>query len=172
MSDDDLPKLAPGYVRLAVLLESPEGVTNGDVVKATGVDLDHLGPVLVLGEQAWVDVERDLADQAREGLQRLGPTQISAVKPILYKYQWLRLGAGRNHGLTMGQLRKLLTRADAGPIGRIHINNTHTMVGIREDHLERVEAHFAEARVNGVAVRPERMRADQVREAPDFKPKR
>jgi len=169
---EDLPQLAAGYVRLAVLLEGGRAVTHGDVVRASGVGLDHLGPVLVLDNQAWVDVVQDQAESVRQGLESLGPTQVMAAEPIRYQYRWLRLGAGRNHGLTMGQLRKLLNRADAGPLGRIHINNTPTLVGLREDHIEGVERHFAEARVNGVTVRPTRPPPGEIREPPDYKPKR
>lgn len=169
---EDLPQLAPGYVRLAVLLKDPERITNGDLVRATGVGPDRLGPVLILGHQASVDVERDQADLAREGLSKLGPTQIVAIEQVTHRYVWLRFQAGRNHGLTMGQLRKLLIKADAGPIGRIHINNTHSLIGVRDDHLERTLQHFAEARVNGVAIKPQQLAPGTIREAPDYKRRR
>lgn len=169
---EEMPALAPGFVRLAVLLKDPSAVTNGDLVRATGVDLDHLGPVLVLGHQASVDVLREMAEQAREGLNKLGPTQIVDIKQVIHSYAWIRLSAGRNHGLTMGQLKKLLARADAGPIGKIHINNTHSLIGVRDDHIERTMAHFAEARVNGVAMKPQRVPLSAVRDGPEFKPRR
>ena len=166
---DELPALAPGFVRLAVLLESAGSVTNGDLVRATGVSPEHLGPVLVLGNQGTVDVERALADKARTGLAALGPTQIVAIQQVVHTWVWLRFQVGRNHGLTMGQLKKLLTRADAGPVGRIHINNTHTLIGVRDDHVERTLEHFAQSRVNGVAVKPQRLPAGTMREAPNYR---
>jgi hypothetical protein len=165
-----IPPLQSGYLRVAVLLKDPSAVTNGDLVRATGVDLDYLGPVLIHGHQASIDVAMSVAEQAREGLAKLGPTQVVTAAPVRYAYRWLRLGVGRNHGLSMGQLRKMLERAKAGPLGRIHVNNTHTLVGVREDFLDAVVEHFTDARTNGAALRPEVLKEGAMKEKPDYKP--
>ena len=57
-----------GYVRLSVLLDKP--CTPGELAKACGVDLDHLGPIVINGDQALVDVTTDEAPTAREGLKK------------------------------------------------------------------------------------------------------
>lgn len=164
------PPLRPGFTRIGVLLKRPDTVTNGDLVRATGVPLEELGPVLILGAQAQIDVAIAHAEQARGGLATLGPTQVVNSVPIRHPYRWVRLQVGRNHGLSMGQLRKLLTRYDAGPIGRIHINNTHTLVGVRADHLDGLLEAGAAARTNGAALRPELLPPNALWERPDYKP--
>jgi hypothetical protein len=52
-------------------------------------------------------------------------------------------------------LRKVMVAADALPLGKFNINNTHTMVGVLDQKAEAVLAHLADGRINGQAVRPE-----------------
>ena len=68
---------------------------------------------------------------------------------------------GRNHGLTIGQLRKLLVTADALPLGKFNINNTHTMVGVQDQKAAAICARMADLRINGQAVRPELVAANK-----------
>jgi hypothetical protein len=72
-----------------------------------------------------------------------------------WNFRWLKLNVGRNHGLTLGQLRKVLAAADALPLGKFNINNTHTMVGVQDQKAAGIVARLADARINGQAVRPE-----------------
>lgn len=116
----------------------------------SGMALDDLGPVLVLEGSAVVDVRTELGRSAREHLERLGPTRL-----VGWQWQWLKLSIGRNHGLNIGQLKKVMLSVDALPLGRILINNTHTLVGLQDFKLPAVLARMATLRVNGYAARPE-----------------
>jgi hypothetical protein len=106
--------------------------------------------VLVLEGSAVVDVRTELGRSAREHLERLGPTRL-----VGWQWQWLKLSIGRNHGLNIGQLKKVMLSVDALPLGRILINNTHTLVGLQDFKLPAVLARMTTLRVNGYAARPE-----------------
>ena len=153
---DDKPPLAPGFVRIQLLIEKPGGATPGELVSATGIDPEHVGVVLIDGHQGLVDVAEAHGEQARKGLDRIGITQVTHAQRPPPTWSWLRITVGRNHGLTIGQLRKLLRRFGASRLGQIHINNTFTLVGLRDDEIDQVEAQLADHRINGVAARPAR----------------
>ncbi len=147
---DDLPTLTKGFVRISVRLPSGEAYTPGELAKIVNVPLDQLGPIVVGPGEAFVDVRYDTGRQARINLERVGPAKL-----VEWEWQWLKIGLGRNHGLAMGQLKKILQTADALPLGRISINNTHTLVGIQDFKLPGVIERMAQLRVNGFAARPE-----------------
>jgi hypothetical protein len=151
---DELPDPAPGFVRIQVRL--PRALpgdgqpTPGDLARMSGVALDDLGLVQVLDGSAMVDVRTEHGKTAREHLERIGPTRL-----VGWDWQWLKLNIGRNHGLNIGQLKKVMLSVDALPLGRILINNTHTMVGVQDFKLPAVLTRMSTLRVNGYAARPE-----------------
>lgn len=148
-----LPSLAIGYVRLEVRFRLASGSpppTPGELVRASNCHPDELGPIMVAGINAVVDVRHAAAGKARDGLGALGLVRVAD-----HNFRWIRLMVGRNHGLTIGQLRKVLVAADALPLGKFNINNTHTMVGILDQKAQAVVDRLATTRVNGAAVRPE-----------------
>jgi hypothetical protein len=148
---ESLPPVASGYVRIEVRFRLPGAPpTPGDIARATGVHPDELGPIMVAGLNAVCDVRSTVAPRARIGLDALGQTRIAD-----WNFRWLRLAVGRNHGLTIGQLRKVMAAADALPLGKFNINNTHTMVGVQDQKAAAVVARLTETRINGQAVRPE-----------------
>lgn len=150
---DVLPPLAAGYVRLEVRFRLPAGKpppTPGEVARISGCHPDELGPLMVAGVNAIVDLRHGSVTKARDSLSALG-----VVKVADWNFRWLKLMVGRNHGLTIGQLRKVLVAADALPMGKFNINNTHTMVGILDHKVDAVVARLSEIRINGAAVRPE-----------------
>ena len=147
---DSLPDPAPGFVRISVHLPRGESYTPGELARLSGMEAASLGPVAVLEGEGFVDVPADLGKQARERLERIGPTRL-----IGWQWQWLKLAIGRNHGLSIGQLRKIMTTADALPLGRISINNTHTMVGLQDFKLPAVVARLTSLKINGFLARPE-----------------
>lgn len=147
---DELPDPAPGFVRIQVRLPRDGQPTPGDLARMSGVALDDLGLVQVLDGSAVVDVRTEHGKTAREHLERLGPTRL-----VGWEWQWLKLNIGRNHGLNIGQLKKVMLSVDALPLGRILINNTHTMVGVQDFKLPAVLARMSTLRVNGYAARPE-----------------
>ena len=146
----ELPPVKPGYVRIGVRLPVGNATTPGQLASAAGVDLDQVGVIHVLDHEAFVEVRYDYARGARQNLERIGPTRM-----LQWSWQWLKLGVGRNHGLTIGQLRKLLLTTDANPLGRLHVNNTHSLVGLHDSKLPPVLTKLQSARINGFAVRPE-----------------
>jgi hypothetical protein len=147
----DLPPPKTGFVRLLVRLPPGEH-TPGAIATATGIDLDHLGPVQVHedGSVATVDVAVTHAKGVRYTLEKFGPVRIIDVT-----WQWLKIMIGRNHGLTIGHLKKILQAADAAPLGKIHIQNTHSLIGVQDHKMAAVVAKLAGTKVNGYAVRPE-----------------
>ena len=168
---EDLPTLQIGFTRLAVLLDRPQGITPGVIASRIGVDLDHLGPVLVMDNQCLVDVANDYANRARTGLEDLGPVQEIGRKERPITFQWLRLSVGRNHGLTLAHLRKVLERTNPGPLGRIHVNNTHSTIGLRDDVIDSVIEQLKDIKVNGAAAKPERVPDGEIYESAEFKRK-
>lgn len=147
---EDLPAPAPGFVRIQVRLARDAQPTPGDLARMSGVALDDLGPVQVLDGSAVVDVRTEHGRVAREQLERLGPTRL-----VGWEWQWLKLNIGRNHGLNIGQFKKIMLNVDALPLGRILINNTHTLVGVQDFKLPAILARMGTLRVNGYAARPE-----------------
>ena len=163
----DLQPPQSGFVRLSILLDKP--CTPGDLAKACGVDLDHLGPIVIDGDQALVDVTTEEAPVAREGLKTLGATQLqSRGKKPDPKWAWLRMAVGRNHGMTIGQFRRIMERSPCGPLGKIHLNNTHTLVGIHEEIFNEACSYFADMKINGIAVRPGRPEQGEVTDGPMY----
>lgn len=164
------PELADGYARLVVTPTNESDLTPGAAARAVGIDLDAVGAIHVSAQQIVVDVL--LADvlRARDGLQQLGPVKIVKTAPIEQTWAWFKLHVGRNHGLTMGLLRKLFNRAQLTELGRIEIRNTCAYVGLTTEALENAIAHFADAKVNGITVRPCRAPAGEMRGDPAFHP--
>lgn len=147
---DQPPPIAEGFVRIAVRLPRGEQYTPGEVARLAGIPLEALGPIVVAEGGASVDVLADQGKAARAALERVGPTRLEG-----WSWRWLRLGLGRNHGLSIGQLKRILQNADALPLGRIHIQNTHSLVGIQDFKLPAVLEKLKPLRVNGFAARPE-----------------
>lgn len=165
----DLPAPRPGFARLAVLCTRTRPQGPGEVARATGLDPDDIGPVSVVDDQVLIDIRRDHGLAVRERLARYGPVQLADLgREPAPRWAWVRLAIGRNHGLTISQLRKLLERAGVGQPGRIHINNTHTAVGLREDVIDATIAWFAAHRVNGSATRPVRPPPGTIKGDPAF----
>lgn len=163
---NDLPQVKPGFVRIGVRLRPGNTVTPGDLVTAAGVKLEEIGPITVLDNEAYVEIGHVVARTARFNLDRVGPTRI-----LQWNWRWLKLNIGRNHGLTIGQLRKLMQTVDASPLGRLHVNNTHTLVGLQDFKLPPVLAKLLTLRLNGYAVRPEALEEGEGPGNPAFVPR-
>ncbi len=145
----DLPPVAAGYVRLLVHLPARHELTPGVFAKTTGLAAEFLGHIALGPGYGAVDVIAAHGREARNQLQRLG-----AVQLIERNWVWLRMGIGRNHGLGMGQFRKIMITAGAKALGRIIIQNTHTLVGLPDDVGTVVAKHLMHVKVNGYHVRP------------------
>ncbi len=165
---DSLPAIATGFVRITVRLADAGRLTPGELARATGVQPDQLGPVAVLSDEGEgvVEVRAELGKQVRERLERLGATRL-----VGWEWQWLKLHIGRNHGLSMGQLRKIMQTVDALPLGRISINNTHTLVGLQDFKLPPVLARLAVLKINGFAARPEALPLGKGPGSPAYMPR-
>jgi len=146
---DDVPALAAGFVRIAIGLRPRHGYTPGEIANASGLKPEDIGHVVIGDNEAIIDVRSACGMKARDGLARVGRTQLAARN-----WQWLRLGVGRNHGMSMGQLRKIMQRADALPLGRISIQNTHSLIGLHDDKMAGVISRLSTLKINGVAARP------------------
>jgi hypothetical protein len=152
-----LPPLALGYVRIELRFRLPGAPpTPGDLALAAGVHPNDLGPIMVAGVNAVIDVRSEQVQRARDGLAALGMTRVAD-----WNFRWLKMNVGRNHGLTIGQLRKVLVAADALPLGKFNINNTHTLIGVQDQKAEGVLKRLADTRINGQAVRPELLPASK-----------
>jgi hypothetical protein len=147
---ETLPDPAPGFVRIQVRLPRNGQTTPGELVRMSGVALEDLGPVQVLEGSALVDVRANQGKTAREHLERIGSTRL-----VAWQWLWLKLHIGRNHGLNIGQLKKVMLNVDALPLGRILVNNTHTLVGVQDFKLAGILSRLSVLRINGFAARPE-----------------
>jgi hypothetical protein len=59
---DVLPPLAAGHVRIELRFRLPGAPpTPGDVARATGIPPEHLGPIMVAGVNAVIDVRSEPA---------------------------------------------------------------------------------------------------------------
>lgn len=162
---DRLPPPAPGFVRIAVQLRSGTTLTPGELVSRTGLPPERLGHAAVHHDQGMVDVQMEDGKTARQALEGLGSTRL-----IDWEWRWLRLAIGRNHGLSIGQLRKIMQAAEAAPLGRIAINNTHTLVGIQDFRLPALLERLGAVRINGFAVKPEALPPGKGPGSPEFTP--
>ena len=147
---EEIPPIAAGFVRIAVRLPKGSAYTPGDLASRAGIEIDSVGLITVVDLEALIDVRAERGKVARIALERLGPTRLEG-----WTWQWLRLGLGRNHGLTIGQLKRIMQTADAMPLGRIHIQNTHSLVGLQDFKMPAVLARLQPLRVNGFASRAE-----------------
>jgi hypothetical protein len=145
---DPLPPPPAGMTRIRVAFRPGLALTPGELASATGAPLDAVGLAQVLGREAVVDVREALVPEVRPRLDRLGRTAL-----VDWVWRWLRIDLGRNHGLSMGRLRKLLLDADALPAGKIHLNNSHSMVGVQGFRVDKVLRAMAPMRVNGWPVK-------------------
>jgi hypothetical protein len=145
----ELPSLQHGFVRIVVHLPPFSALTPGAIARAAGIAPEHIGPIVIEGSEAYVDIAADHGRDARVGLSSIGPTQL-----IERRWQWLRIAIGRNHGLSMGQLKKILQTADAMPVGRISIHNTHTMIGLIDAKVDAVVKKLDGLKINGFAAKP------------------
>lgn len=143
---------ADGYLRIAVRFFPGRVPSPGELAQATKVKLEELGPIWIEGREARVDVLACAASVARTALDKLGDTGV-----VEMRWRWLKLLIGRNHGFTLGRLKKLLGDCEAGPLGKFNLNNTHTMVGIQDHRCETVMTKLATMRINGAPVRAELM---------------
>lgn len=162
---DALPNPVPGFVRISVRLPRGEQYTPGELARLSGAAVEDLGPVQVGEGEATVDVLMEHGRATRDRLERLGPTKL-----VGWQWQWLRLSVGRNHGLSIGQLKKVMLMADAAPLGRINIQNTHTLVGVQDFKLPAVMTRLSTMRVNGYTARPESLPIGKGPGSPEFRP--
>lgn len=162
---NDLPPVRSGFVRLGVRLRAGEEVTPGFMASSAGVPMEQVGQIIVTDYEAFVEIHHTVARNARYHLDRVGQTRIAQ-----WNWLWLKLAIGRNHGLTIGQLRKLMQTADASPLGRIHVNNTHSLVGLHDFNMPSVIAKLETTRINGFAVRPQSLEASEGPGSPAFVP--
>ena len=147
---DETPPVATGFVRISLRLPKGSSYTPGDLASRAGIEAESLGFISIEGLEALVDVRSERGKVARIALEKLGPTRLEG-----WTWQWLRLGLGRNHGLSIGQLKRIMQNVDAMPLGRIHIQNTHSLIGLQDFKMEGVLARLGGLRVNGFASRPE-----------------
>lgn len=162
---DRLPPPAPGFVRIAVQLRPGTTLTPGELVSRTGLPPERLSHAAVHFDQATVDVHADDGKTARLALEGLGSTRLTD-----WQWRWLKLSVGRNHGLSIGQLRKIMQAAEAHPLGRIAINNTHTLIGIQDFKLPALLMRLSAMRINGFASRPEVLPPGKGPGSPEFTP--
>ncbi len=149
---DPLPPVEAGYIRLVLFPEVETWhLTPGMIVGYCAVDLEKVGHIQIKRQKVYVDVHNSVSHDVRERLNEHGRCTVAENGVELLKWQFIRLAVGRNHGLNVGQLKKLMKRIEAGPLGKISINNTNTLIGIREDFVKHVIAELSSKRINGVA---------------------
>jgi hypothetical protein len=147
---ETIPAPLDGFVRIQIRLHHGLKPTPGELVQGSHVALEDLGPIHVEDSVAFVDVRTVHGRSAREKLEKFGGTKL-----VGWQWQWVKLHIGRNHGLNIGQFRKVMQQVDALPMGRIMIQNTHTLVGLQDFKIPAIMARMSTLRVNGYAARAE-----------------
>ena len=148
-----LPDIAPEFTRLTVYIKDTRALTPGGVAQATGLQAEQLGPIIIGKNRISVDVHDSGIDAARPKLEAMGSLQEPAGRRARRQWFWLRLEVGRNHGLTIGQLRKLLNKVELTTLGKIEIANTHARCGIDAGDCESVIEQLASVKINGFPVK-------------------
>jgi hypothetical protein len=146
------PERASDHVRFAVYTKKSDRFTPGEIARLTGLEPDQIGFIAIESDHILVDVHKTCKQAVRSRLVEIGGCKLLEDAPFLWR--WLRLAIGRNHGLTMRKLRSVLESAEAQPVGRIHLNNAYTLVGLREDRWEPTLAALANTSVSGIPLRP------------------
>ena len=149
---DDLPPVTSGYIRLVWFPDQDtREMLHADVLRLCDENLDNLGHIQIRRRKIYIDVMHTVSHDVRERLNEYG--RCTVAENSLHQLRWvfIRLGVGRNHGLNLGYLKKLMKRLDAGPLGKISINNTYTLLGLREDKIESVVNQLKNKRINGYA---------------------
>lgn len=149
---DAMPALKKGFVRLAVLLQDATPMTPGELAQQLGVPLDRLGYIMVTPQQVRLDVEQEHLKAVREKLELLGPIQVEGREEP--QWRWMRLEIGRNRGVTMQQLRRHCQRAGLERPGRIHVQNSYSVLGVPEHLWDHMMKYFKAVSVNGQLARP------------------
>ena len=149
---EDLPPVSSGYIRLVLFPDSDtRDLLHADVLKWCDTDLDLLGHIQIRRRKVYIDVHHTISHELRERLNFRG--RCTVAENSLHDMEWhfVRLGVGRNHGLNLGLLKKLIKKYEAGPIGKISINNSYTLIGIREDKIKSLLENLKTHRINGYA---------------------
>jgi hypothetical protein len=147
----DLPaEPAEDFVRFALFVKQPGAFTPGSIAQQTGIDPDLIGLISIQRDHIVIEVHKTAKKDVRARLVELGACKLLVDREL--RWLWMYLNLGRNHGLTMRKLRSTLEAAEAQPVGRIHLNNNFTVVGLREDRFEAVSAQLAGRSINGIAV--------------------
>lgn len=159
----DLPPVGAGFVRLLVHLPRNHALTPGTLAQSSGVKPELIGPIAIFGPSGYIDIIAEAGREARVNLTRIGQVQL-----LERNWVWLRLAIGRNHGLGMGQFRKIMVAAGAKALGRIVIQNTHTLVGLPDDLAPDVAEMLGRKKINGYSVRPTLMDPRSGPGSPEF----
>jgi hypothetical protein len=152
----DHAPLADGFARIHVTLSTEPGdaaPTPGELAQRCQIPAESLGLIRINGNQALVDVEDPFAEAACLRLNELGRARIADRQRPEIRWAWLLIQVGRTHGMTMGYLKKLLERAASGPVGKIHIQNEYTLVGLHGDRIQSVADFLNRKPINGIKPR-------------------
>ena len=149
---DELPPVSSGYIRLVFFPDADtRSMFHADVLRMCEEDLDLLSHIQIRRRKIYIDVHNSVSHDVRERLNAFGRCTVAENSLHAMRWHFIRLGIGRNHGLNLGYLKKLMKRLNAGPLGKISINNTYTLLGLREDRIESVLNQLKQKRINGYA---------------------
>lgn len=149
----DHAPLADGFARIHLTLAAGKDPTPGDLARQCNIPAESIGLIRIDNGGALIDVEDDLAEAACLRLNEEGKARIVERRRIQPDWAWLIMQVGRTQGMTMGYLKKLLERAESGPVGRIHIQNAYTLVGMHAHRIEPVAEYLNRKPINGIKPR-------------------
>lgn len=147
-----LPPVQAGYIRFVLFPEEKTWKLDpGMLIKMCQCGPEHVGHIQIKRQKVYIDIHNAVSHQVREALQEHGRCTVAENGLEQLKWSFIRLGIGRNHGLNVGQLKKLMKRIKAGPLGKISINNSYTLIGLREDFIKQALQQLSGMRINGFA---------------------
>ncbi len=149
---EPLPPVQAGYIRFVLFPETKTWLlTPGMVIEWCGCDNEKISHIQIKRQKIYIDIHNSVSHAVRENLQAHGRCSVAENGNEQLKWHFIRLGVGRNHGLNVGQLKKMMKRIEAGPLGKISINNTYTLIGLREDFVRETVEKLSRMRINGIA---------------------
>ncbi|NRA38471.1 MAG: DbpA RNA binding domain-containing protein [Planctomycetes bacterium] len=147
---EEIEPVLAGYVRLVLYpRQATPTLTPGEVVSWSDVAPEFIGPLMIGRKQVLIDIHCHHSKHACEALAKHGSCCIAQSGVHKMEWHFIRLGIGRNQGLGISHLKRIMGAAQKGPLGKISINNTYSLVGLREDFVQVCLQSLENKRING-----------------------
>lgn len=147
---EEIEPVLAGYVRLVLYpRQATNTLTPGEIVTWSDTSTEFIGPLMIGRTQVLIDIHCHHSKNACESLGKHGSCCIAQSGVHKMEWHFIRLAIGRNQGLGISHLKRIMGAAQNGPLGKISINNTYSLIGIREDYVPACLQALEKKRING-----------------------